>query len=302
MRKFLSVLVFLFSFALTSCHIVSIPPEPEKTTPITEIEIGKGELRDGLRTGIIFDEVFEYSFFTLYSGVREFTALGCQIELYRIIENERELLLETSSKVSYSFEKEIEYIFKLTNKYSFYNIPISFNVLDKLVLGDNELVFMPHDTKIISLETLNKGYYKYQLSNENISIDNVEREFIYFKSEEIKYLYLTNNSDSTLTINLNIDEPDIIDFGDSFIVNSNNQLMKIMNNENDRKFVKIVIESNELGRCAYFYDENCNVSHSQAIFKDGKIVYEFILLSGESIYVNFSHSDGSIIVNVYEGW
>ena len=93
-----------------------------------------------------------------------------------------------------------------------------------------------------------------------------------------------------------------ISFNDNLKIDTNNQITKISNNEVERQFVKIVIQSEELGRCAYFYDKNYNVFLTKAIMNDKKIVYEFILLPGEYIYVYFSHNDGSIDVNVYEGW
>ena len=92
-----------------------------------------------------------------------------------------------------------------------------------------------------------------------------------------------------------------ISFNDNLKIDTNNQITKISNNEVERQFVKIVIQSEELGRCAYFYDKNYNVFLTKAIMNDKKIVYEFILLPGEYIYVYFSHNDGSIDVNVYEG-
>ena len=93
-----------------------------------------------------------------------------------------------------------------------------------------------------------------------------------------------------------------IGFNDNLKIDTTNQITKLSNNEVERQFVKIVIQSEELGRCAYFYDKSYNVFLTKAIMNDKKIVYEFILLPGEYIYIYFSHNDGSIDVNVYEGW
>ena len=86
MRKS-KLLLFFLPFFLFSCGGLDNPLESENTSSTTEIEIEKGELFDGLSTELVFNDVFEYSFSTKYSGQREFVAQGCNIELYQINEN-----------------------------------------------------------------------------------------------------------------------------------------------------------------------------------------------------------------------
>ena len=183
---------------------------------------------------------------------------------------------------------------------SIYKVWVSFEVLNQLSLGDNSITFAANDAQIFSLKTLNDGFYQYNLSNENITISNVCGEF--FNPITEKYLYLINKSDSSLTINLNIREPLNVNLDDNFTVDFSNQIVKISNTENERCFIRVVISSDLVGRYACFYDENINVFHSQATLKDNIIEYEILLLPDEEIYIHFSHNDGSIAVNVYEGW
>lgn len=304
MKKIFVILMFFLVVVLAACRKVPTPTDPSETLPTVEVEMEKVELFDGFyhvyeKENAFEDKIFEFSFLSAYSGDRKFSALGYHIKLYQVLENERVLLSETANELVYHYVKDMQYFIEVFHD-SIYKVWVSFEVLNQLSLGDNSITFAANDAQIFSLKTLNDGFYHYNLSNENITISNVCGEF--FNSINEKYLYLINKSDSSLTINLNIREPLNVNLDDNFTVDFSNQIVKISNTENERCFIRVVISSDLVGRYACFYDENINVFHSQATLKDDIIEYEILLLPDEEIYIHFSHNDGSIAVNVYEGW
>lgn len=271
-------------------------------TPISTIV----ELFDDFNGSYLFNLGKVFSFTPTYKGTRKFAANGCTIKLYQYDENDCLQAIETAqNSLTYEYDKTARYLL-IVEANSRNNMGISFSIEDKMGLGDNTVEVGSGDERIYKLTSSVSGYYLISVSNTKISLSGATyiasgRYYVYLKANTSKYIYLTNSEAYSITVNIEVYDPNEIDLNQAIqITNSNQKVMKFTNPYNSSMAYKLDISWSSGAKYASVY--NSDGSNIGSVTTSGtNKTYSFTLSDRQTCYVIYSNTDtdSSITSNLY---
>ena len=261
-------------------------------------------LSDDFNGSYLFNLGKAFSFTPTYKGTRKFTANGCTIKLYQYDANNCLQAIETvQNSLTYEYDSSTRYLL-IVEEDTINNVGISFSLEDKMGLGDNTVEVGSGDKRIYKLTASVLGYYLISVSNTKISLSGGTyitsgKYYVHLKANTAKYIYLTNSATYSITVNVEVYNPNEIDLNQTTqIINSNQKVMKFTNPYNSSMAYKLDISWPSGSKYASVY--NSNGSHIGSVTTSGtNKTYSFTLSAGQTCYVIYSSTDSSITSNLY---
>ncbi len=262
------------------------------------------ELRDDFNGSYSFNSGKAFSFASLYNGTRKFTANGCTIKLFQYDANNclQEIESEQNS-LTYEYNKNTRYLL-IAEAESANNIGVTFNLEDKMGVGNNSVKMGSGDKRVYKLTSPVSGYYLISVSDTDISLSGATsltsgKYYVHLKANTAKYIYLTNSTSYSITVNVKVYEPSAIQLNQiTQIADGTQKVMKFTNTYNSSMAYKLDISWSSGTKYATIY--NSNGSSIASVTTNGtNKTYSFTLSANQTCYVIYSVADSSITSNLY---
>jgi len=245
-----------------------------------------------------------FGFTPTYTGERKFTASDCTIKLYQYDTNNCLQLIESvTNSLTYEYDRNTQYLL-IVEANSANNIGVSFNLEEKMGLGDNTVEVGANDERVYKLTASTSGYYLVSVSNTKASLSGVNyittgKYYIYLKANTSKYIHLINSATYSITVNVEVYEPSEIDLNqETKITNSNQKVMKFTNPYNSSMAYKLDISWTSETDETKVYNSNGNTIGATTTSGTNK-TFSFTLSAGQTCYVIYPNTDSSITSNLY---
>lgn len=262
------------------------------------------ELRDDFNGSYSFNLGKAFSFASLYNGTRKFTANGCTIKLYQYDANNcLQKIKSEQNSLAYEYNKNTRYLL-IAEAESANNIGVTFNLEDKMGFGNNSVKMGSADKRVYKLTAPVSGYYLISVSDTDISLSGATsltsgKYYVYLKANTAKYIYLTNSTSNSITVNIKVYEPSAIQLNQvTKITDGTQKVMKFTNPYNSSMAYKLDISWSSGTKYATIYNSNGGSIASVTTSGTNK-TYSFTLSANQTCYVVYSVADSSITSNLY---
>ena len=262
------------------------------------------ELRDDFNGSYSFNSGKAFSFASLYNGTRKFTANGCTIKLYQYDANNcLQKIKSEQNSLTYEYNKSSRYLL-IAEAESANNIGVTFNLEDKMGVGNNSVKMGSGDKRVYKLTSPVSGYYLISVSDTDISLSGATsltsgKYYVHLKANTAKYIYLTNSTSYSITVNVKVYEPSAIQLNQiTQIADGTQKVMKFTNPYNSSMAYKLNISWSSGTKYATIYNSNGGSIASVTTNGTNK-TYTFTLSANQTCYVIYSVADSSITSNLY---